>query len=209
MPSDERAKTIYATRSQWKILDEIKKRTGKSRSKILFLALDFWLKNNPKDMKDLVKDLEEVKKDRQARENERFTGDYLGSFDKEQNKIARIEKEVKDPVLKEIMIKQVRQDYETTRKVARRKIFQKELSAEGVTKPSHSVRIRAENVEDEKEKRLKSARMKMFKLIEDNYDVIRKDAEEHGISWKEAYDTSGLSDKSEEKGTKKKKRKGL
>lgn len=72
------------------ILHKASRKTGKSYSSLLEHAFAYWINNNPKDLKEMAKEFIELRNELEAKNKERDTGDFIGSFEKEDSKIARI-----------------------------------------------------------------------------------------------------------------------
>ena len=121
---------VYIPEEEWRLLCEAKKRTGVSVSKQLILAYCYWIKNNPKALQDLAERFERISEVKEAKEQERKTGDFLGSFEKMKEKIARIKRRVKNGDITEelgkILIQQTKNHYETTQRAYEEDILKNE-----------------------------------------------------------------------------------
>jgi hypothetical protein len=81
--------TVYCSDAQEMKIKKIARELGLSASKLMLKGLPFWLSK-----KGMIKEAEKLNalmEEREAKELERETGDYLGSFDKHIDKRNRIE----------------------------------------------------------------------------------------------------------------------
>jgi hypothetical protein len=82
---------VYMTDAQKKALFKVSKKTGISASRLLLKGFNYWLSNNPEDLKEEAEVFNALMEEREAKDLERETGDYLGSFDKYYVKMERID----------------------------------------------------------------------------------------------------------------------
>ena len=124
---------IYVSDEEWKILLAEKERTNKSISWILLHSHAFWLKHNPKELEDLAEEFADIRAEKEAKEMERDSGDYLGSFEKEADKLEKIKEKEKagsiTPEMADILRERTRIHYQTTRE-AKEKRFKKQYEKE-------------------------------------------------------------------------------
>ncbi len=115
---------LYLSDSEKIELAKVSKKTGISVSRLLLKAWSYWLSNNP--LEGLQEEAERFKgmmEEREAKQRERETGDYIGSFKKEKDKINRIAREYLDHKIShdeyQKLLKQTKDNYTTTRRKAR------------------------------------------------------------------------------------------
>jgi len=118
---DDRVHNIYASAKQWDIIFQVKRKTGKSLSSLLINGFNYWLANNPKELRRFSREFKKTKLGREARRLERETGDYLGAFDKMEEKIKRINRAYKrnfiDKNRRDYLISLTKRNYKTTAEI--------------------------------------------------------------------------------------------
>ena len=176
MGKDTRVHNLYIKEDIWELLLKAKKRTGKSVSWLLTHGFEYWLKNNPKELEDLAEEMVSIMAIREAKQRERESGDYLGSFSKEQRKIAWIKETVEDKKLQNILIDRTKENYAKSRNGAEKKLRKE---AEKPKKRSLE-ELRKLFKEAKKKERFPEGAFTSLKA-----SAIKRDAERYGVSFRE------------------------
>lgn len=176
---------LYARADKKQRLREASKRTGLSMSKIVFdKALPLFY-NNPKELEDLAEEDARCREIQEAKEQERKTGDYLGSFDKMEDKIKRIKEKVKKGDISEetgdLLIRQTRNHYELTQRNYEEDILKKKEPKERkLTLEEARAEMKRLGEEDFK---------KRWNLTDDQLDLVKKYSKDEGISLDKSAET--------------------
>lgn len=194
MGKDTRVHNVYIREEKWKLLLKAKKRTGKSVSWLLTHGFGYWLKNNPKDLEDLAEEFESTMVIREAKQSERESGDFLGSFEKEQRKIAWIKETIKDPKLRDALIKRTEDNYARSRngaeKMLKKEAKKKTESGKGKKgkewyKEKFRMAEKIEKVHDYSKKEIVRVKKK-WKLSDEQVKYVLDYAKDEEISFEEA-----------------------
>ena len=117
---------LYLKPDEKKKIFEAAKRLGKSVAWCMLHAFSYWLENNPAELNDLAEEFHDLREERDAKDAERDTGDFLGSFDKMEKKLQWIEEAARegniDERMKRKLIEQTKSNYGITQAAKRRRV---------------------------------------------------------------------------------------
>lgn len=106
---------VNLSSEEMELINKLQNETGLSKSNLIMEGLELLSESNPR-LKELSKDVKIINIIRKAKEAERMSGDYLGSFDKMEQKIQRIEICNIPDFMKEKLIKDTKLNYTITQK---------------------------------------------------------------------------------------------
>lgn len=116
---------VYMSDAQKIALLKVSKKTGISVSRLLLKGYNYWLSNNPKDLKVEAETFNALMEEREAKQLERDLGDYIGSFDKLPQKVKAYNRALKDgkitPQEHKAYVKQTIKNYEVTQRSKRKR----------------------------------------------------------------------------------------
>ena len=117
---------LYISDIEKDLLMKAKKKTGLPFNKLLMKAFDYWINNNPAQLKDLAEEFHGAVAEMEAKQRERDTGDFLGSFDKFKQKMERIKEAEKTGEIStewaEMLRQETERNYEITREEKKKRL---------------------------------------------------------------------------------------
>ena len=125
MPRNQQV-NFKLTIKEREFVDEVCGEVGLSRADLYLEAVDVLLNDHPKKYKKLVKKSREVMAVMEVKKTETDSGDFLGSFEKYDEKIKRIEEAFDegriDEELYDMLVEQTTKNYKKTQKIHKKQI---------------------------------------------------------------------------------------
>ena len=114
----------YMSVDQKKALINLSKKTGISASQLLLTGLSYWL-SHEKELKREAELFKDLMRERELKEKERDLGDYVGSFEKKEEKLLKYyqlkkQGKITDTEYREY-IKQTNEHFEGTQRIKRKR----------------------------------------------------------------------------------------
>jgi hypothetical protein len=115
---------VYLTQQEKDRLLKISEETGKSVSYLLLHGFKYWVDFGSKERIRFARSFSATRELREIKENQRQSGDFLGSFDKKERKLAKLKRLLKKKQITReeyrVYVIEVCSDYEKSQKLFRK-----------------------------------------------------------------------------------------
>jgi hypothetical protein len=112
---------VYLTQQEKDRLLKISEETGKSVSFLLLHGFKFWVGHGSRERIRFARSFSATRELREIKEKERQSGDFLGSFDKKERKLAKLKRLLKNNKISRkeyrVYVKEVFNHYEKSQKL--------------------------------------------------------------------------------------------